>query len=106
MAHMSGNDESPSGNFSDSSQLTNWILDSGATCHMTPKVSDVISGLLEDMYKHIGVEDGHHITAIQKGQVRIKMCDDNRDPFIALLHNVLLAPYLCDRLFSIITLMN
>ena len=34
------------------------------------------------------------------------MCDDNGDPFIATLHNVLLAPYLCDRLFSIIRLMN
>ena len=34
------------------------------------------------------------------------MCDDHGDPFIATLHNVLLAPYLCDRLFSIITLMN
>ena len=34
------------------------------------------------------------------------MCDDNGYPFIATLHNVLLAPDLCDRLFSIITLMN
>ena len=34
------------------------------------------------------------------------MCDDNGKPFIATLHNVLLAPDLCDRLFLIITLMN
>ena len=34
------------------------------------------------------------------------MCGDNGDYFIATLHNVLLAPDLCDRLFSIITLMN
>ena len=34
------------------------------------------------------------------------MCDDNGYPFIATLHNVLLAPDLCDTLFSIITLMN
>ena len=38
MARMSGNDECTSGNFGDSSQLTNWILDSGATCHMAPEV--------------------------------------------------------------------
>ena len=44
--------------------------------------------------------------AKQKGQVQIEMCDNNGDPFIATLHNVLLAPDLCDRLFSIITLMN
>ena len=34
------------------------------------------------------------------------MYDDNGKPFIATLHNVLLAPDLCNRLFSIITLMN
>ena len=38
MACMSGNDECPSGNFGNSSQLTNWILYPGATCHMTPEV--------------------------------------------------------------------
>ena len=48
MARMSDNDECPSRNFGDSSQLTNWILDSGATCHMTPKFSDIIPGLIED----------------------------------------------------------
>ena len=42
----------------------------------------------------------------QKGQVQIRMCDNTRDPFIATLHNVLLATDLCDRLFSSITLMN
>ena len=34
------------------------------------------------------------------------MCEDNGDPFIATLHNVLLVPDLCDRLFSIVALMN
>ena len=34
------------------------------------------------------------------------MFDDNGETFIATLYNVLLAPDLCDRLFSIITLMN
>ena len=38
MAPMSDNDESPSWDVGESSQLTNWILDSGATCHMTPQV--------------------------------------------------------------------
>ena len=73
---------------------------------MTPEVSDFIPGSLEDTYKYIEVADGHHVTAKQKGQVQIKMCDDNGKTFIARLYNVLLAPDLCDRLFSIITLMN
>ena len=34
------------------------------------------------------------------------MFDDNGETFVAALYNVLLAPDLCDRLFSIITLMN
>ena len=73
---------------------------------MTPEVSDFIPGSLEDTDKYIEVADGNHVTEKQKGQVRIKMCDNNGDPFIATLHYVILAPSLCDRLFSIITLMN
>ena len=67
MAHMSNNDECSSGNFGDSSQLTNWIQDSGATCHMTPEVSDFIPGSLEDTDKRIEVADVHHVTAKQRG---------------------------------------
>ena len=73
---------------------------------MTPEVSDFIPGTLENTDKTIEVADGHHITAKQKGQVRIQKCDDNGKTFIATLYNVLLAPDLCDSLFSIITLMN
>ena len=73
MAHMSGNDQFPSGDFGDSFQLTNWILDSGATCHMKPEVSDFILGSLEDTNKHIEVTDGHRVTAKQKRQVQINV---------------------------------
>ena len=73
---------------------------------MTPENSDLIPGSLEETDKFIEVTDGNHVTEKQKGQVRIQMCDDNRKTFIATLYNVLLAPDLCDRLFSIITLMN
>ena len=34
------------------------------------------------------------------------MCDDNGKKFVATLYNLLLAPDFCDRLFSIIALMN
>ena len=44
-------------------------------CHMTPEVSDFIPGSLEDRDKKIEVADGRDITAKQKVQVRIKMCD-------------------------------
>ena len=58
------------------------------------------------MDKYIEVAGGPHLKAKQKGKVQIKMCNDNRDNFIATLHNILLAPDLCDRLSSIITLIN
>ena len=64
---MSYNDECPSGNFGDSSQLTNCILDYGAMCHMTPKVSNFIPGLLKDTTKPIEVANGHHVTEYKIG---------------------------------------
>ena len=45
---MSGNYKSPDRHFGDSLQLTNWILNSGATYHMTPHVLDFITGSLKD----------------------------------------------------------
>ena len=66
MARMSNDDVIKNKDYGDSSQLTNWILDSGATCHMTPEVSDFITGSLEDTYKFIEVADGHHVTSKKK----------------------------------------
>ena len=103
---MSSDDKRKSGEYGDSSQLTNWILDSGATFHMTPEVTDFIPVSLEDTDKYIEVADGHHVTAKQKVSVLIQMCDDNGDKLVTTLYNVLLSPDLFDRLFSIITLMN
>ena len=96
---MSGNDKISGRYFGDSSQLTNFILDSGATCHMSPQVFNFIPGLLEDTDKYMEVADGHYVMAKQKGKVQIIMCDNNGDPFIMTLHNVILAQDICDRLF-------
>ena len=83
MARMSNDDVSKSKDYGNSSQLTNWILDSGATCHMTPEVTDFIPVSLEDTDKFIKITDGHHVTAKQKGLVRIQIFDDNGETFIA-----------------------
>ena len=45
------------------------------------------------------VVEGHHITAKQKVQVKIKMFNDNGYTFITTLYNVLLAPDMYDGLF-------
>ena len=83
MERMSSDDKRKSKDYGDSSQLTNWILDSGAMYHMTPEVTDFIPGSLEDTDKFIEVVEGHHVTAKQKGSVRIQMCDDNGKTFVA-----------------------
>ena len=44
LARMSSNDERSSEKYGYSLQLNNWILDSGATCHMMPEVSYFIPG--------------------------------------------------------------
>ena len=69
MACMSYKEKFPSGNSGDSLQSTNWILDSGSTCHMTPEVSDFITGLLKETDKNIEVADVHHVTEKQTGKV-------------------------------------
>ena len=48
--------------YGDSSQLTNWILDSGETCHIMLEVKYFIPGSLEDTDKFIEFADGHHVT--------------------------------------------
>ena len=48
---------------------------------MTPEVTDFIPGLLEGTDTRIEVVDGHHVTAKQKGSVRIQMCDNNGKNF-------------------------
>ena len=61
MARMYDNEKCPSRNLGDSSQSTNWILDSGATCHMMPEFSDFIPGLLDDTNTHTEIADRHHV---------------------------------------------
>ena len=67
---MSGNDQCTSGNFGDSSQLNNWILDSGATCLMTLDISYFISGSLEDTDKKLELRTD--ITSQRNKKVKYK----------------------------------
>ena len=96
MAHMSSNAEPPRRYFGDSSQLTNGILDSGATCHTKPDISGFIPGSLVETDNYIEVADGIFFTVKQTGEVTIKMIENNGKPFIAKLYRLLLAPELCD----------
>ena len=72
---------------------------------MTPELSDFIPDLLTDTQLRLIPVDGIFHRK-KTGKVQIKMRDDNGKPFIDTLYNLLLAPDLCDLLFSIIMLMN
>ena len=52
-------------------------------------------GLVE-MDNYIEVADGHFITEKKKGEVQIKICDNDDKPFISMLFNVLFDPKLCN----------
>ena len=62
---MYSNSENPRRYFGDSSQLTNWVLGSGATFHMKPDISDFIPGSFVETDKYIEVSYGHSVTAKQ-----------------------------------------
>ena len=64
---MYSNAEIPRIYFEDSSQLTNSILDSGATCQMTPDISDFIPGSMEETDNCIKFADGNFVTEKQTG---------------------------------------
>ena len=65
-----------------------------------------IPGLLVKIDKYIKVADRHFITAKKTGAVKINMCEDIGKPLISTLYNVLLAPELYDRLFTILMSVN
>ena len=63
-------------------------------------------GSLMETDKYIKAPDGNLFTSKQTIEVQITMCDNNGKPCIARLYNVLLAPDLCNQLFSVIMLVN
>ena len=62
MTRIYTNVEIPRRDYGDISRLTNWILDSGATCHTTPEISDFIPGSLVETNKYVEVLDGNFVT--------------------------------------------
>ena len=62
MARMSSNAVNLERYFGDSLQLTNWILDSGVTCHMEPDIFYIILVSLMETDKFVEVADGNFVT--------------------------------------------
>ncbi len=84
----------------DPSNLNNYLPDSGATQHMTPRLADLMDAVEG---QNLGVEeaDGHVIKCSTTGKIRIGMLDDNRGKLEATLTEVMYVPGLSRRLFSV-----
>ncbi len=84
----------------DPGNLLNYLLDSGATQHMTPRRADLFD---EVEGQNLGVEvaDGHVIKCSITGKIQLNMLDDNGNKFNAVLNNVMYVPGLSRRIFSI-----
>ena len=78
-----------------------WVIDSGATRHMTPS-RDLFANYIElDQPEHVGLGDGHLLTAVGVGQIKVKMKLGNKTPHNSVLTDVLHVPGLACNLFSV-----
>ena len=68
MACMYSNAEIPRRYFGDSLQLTNWDLDLGATCHMTPEIWNFVPNSQVETDKYIEVAYGNLVIAKKTGE--------------------------------------
>jgi hypothetical protein len=84
----------------DPCDLSNFLPDSGATQHMTPRRADLFD-VVEGQNLGVEVADGHVIKCSITGKIRLSMCDDNGNMLNAVLHDVMYVPGLSRRLFSI-----
>ena len=84
----------------DPSNLNNYLPDSGATQHMTPRRANLYDAV-EGQNLGVEVADGHIIRCSTTGKVKISMLDDRGDPLVAELHGCMYVPGLSRRLFSI-----
>jgi len=84
----------------DPANLNNYLPDSGATQHMTPRREDLYDAVEG---QSLGVEsaNGHIIRCSTTGKVKISMIHNNGNNLVAKLHGCMYVPGLSRRLFSI-----
>ena len=86
--------------------LHNWVMDSGATCHMTPYKSDFQQGSETQEDKAVEVADGFTVPSTLSGTVIIHVTSDQGDPIHIRIQGVLHVPELSRRLFSLMALIQ
>jgi hypothetical protein len=78
-----------------------WLLDSGATSHFTPVMSDLLNPVELEHPIHIQVADGSCMQATHRGVVELHFTSDQGIQVNLRLMHVLFVPGLQTRLFSI-----
>jgi hypothetical protein len=80
--------------------LNNYLPDSGATQHMTPRLVDLFD-LVEGQNLGVEVADGHVIKCSITGKIKINIRDEDGKRLNANLTEVMYVPGLSRRLFSV-----
>ena len=81
--------------------MTNWILDSGATCHMYNNKDLFTSLHTLQTPLNITVGDGHNLQVVRRGDVALIMKLPNGKTESCTLHNVLSVPSIAYNLLSV-----
>jgi translation initiation factor IF-1 len=84
----------------DPRDLNNYLPDSGATQHMTPRLAD-LEEAVKGQNLSVEVADGHVIKCSTTGKIRNSMLDDNGNQLEVTLTDVLYVPGLSRWLFSV-----
>ncbi|KAE9332807.1 hypothetical protein PR003_g14330, partial [Phytophthora rubi] len=67
-------------------RLNGWLIDSGATAHMTPHRSDLLEYEALDTTMEVTIADGKKLTVAGRGTVRLLGLDQNRIKMVDVLH--------------------
>ena len=78
-----------------------WLIDSGASCHMTWDESILYEYSTFDEPEPVGLGDGYPVEALGMGKVRIMMQLGNGQDISRVIENVLYVPQLTTSLFSV-----
>ena len=82
-------------------EMAKWILDSGATSHMT-QTRELLTDYQElERPERVKLGDGHIVEAVGVGNVHLKMLFDDEKPKMSIMYHVLYVPKLACNLFSI-----
>ena len=90
-----------SANSGDSPWMGKWLVDSGASSHMTREKQLLMDYQEFAKPEKVGLGDGRMVEAVGVGNVRLKMLFKVSEPKRAVMYNVLYVPKLACNLFSV-----